>query len=238
MLEFAEGNGFAFGDTKNPAQWDGVQQHKFQSGQPKKGRRHHKAPKYREVPDIIRRTRTHEDRSVGAVAFRFAMYTGKRTSEVLKAEWPEFNDDYTVWTIPRERMKKNDEEEDHVVPVPSQAKEILLLRKSQSRGSRYVFPSYDTRKPLGKHGMSGLFKRMGIPFTVHGTVRATFKQWAREQTNYPNELSEISLAHKVGNNVEESYARNAQALERRRPLMQDWANFCDSGADWGFLAAP
>jgi integrase len=237
VLDFAVARGYRARGMINPAQWDEVQEHYFPS-QPKKGRRHHAAPKkYTEVPYIIQRTRTHEDRSVGAVAFRFATYTGKRTSEVLKAEWSEFDEDYTVWTIPPERMLKNDEGE-HEVPLPPQAKEILLLRKQQTRGSRYVFTSYDSKNHLGPHGMSGLFKRMGIPYTIHGTVRAMFKQWALERTTYPRELIEMSLAHKVGNVVEQAYARDAQAIERRRPLIQEWANFCDSGVDWGFLTAP
>jgi hypothetical protein len=50
--------------------------------------------------------------------------------------------------------------------------------------------------------------------------------WALEKTNYPRELIEMCLAHKVGNAVEQAYARDAQALERRRPLMQEWAAYC------------
>src|SRR5262249_27098907 len=176
VLDFAGAKRLRPHGLINAAQWDGLQEHLFPS-QPKKGRKHHAAPPYKEIPSIILRTRTHEDRSVGAVAFRFAMYTVKRTSEVLQARWIEIDLENGVWTISRERMKKNDEEEDHVVPLSGPAMDILFRRKQQSRGSPYIFTSTDARKHLGQHGMSGLFRRMGIPYTIHGTVRATFKQW-------------------------------------------------------------
>ena len=238
VLDYAAANDYRPRGMINPAQWDGLQEHKFPK-QPKKGRRHHAAPHYREVPSLVQETRKHEERSVGAVALRFAFYTGKRTTEVLKARWSEIDPDNKVWTIPPERMQKNDEGE-HQVPLPDQAMEILRLRENQRRGSLYIFTSYNSRKHLGPHGMAGLLRRMGYKGkrTVHGSVRATFKQWALERTNYPRELIEMSLAHKVGNAVEQAYSRDAQAIERRRPLMQEWANFCDSGVDYGFLAAP
>jgi integrase len=203
VLDYAGVMRFRPAGMVNPAAWDGVQRHLFPGGQPKKGRRHHAAPKYAEIPAIVREVRTHEDRSVGAVAFRFCIYTATRTSETLKAEWREIDWEHKVWTIPRERMGKNDEGE-HQVPLSDPAMEILLLRKQQSRGSPYIFTSYNSRKPLGPHGMAGLLRRMGITATVHGTVRACFKQWALEQANYPDELSEMCLAHKVGNAVREA----------------------------------
>jgi integrase len=225
VLDFAGVKKFRTRGTINPAQWDGLQEHHFPS-QPKKGRRHHAAPKYEEVPSILRETRTREARSVGAVAFRFAMYTVKRTSEVLKAQFREVDEVTRVWTIPEDRMGKNDEGE-HLVPLPDQAMEIYFLLKKQSRGSSYIFSSYNSRQHLKQHGMSGVLSRIGYKFTVHGATRAAFKQWALERANYHDELSEMSLAHKVGNKVRQAYARDAQAVERRRPLMQDWADFCD-----------
>jgi integrase len=225
VLDYAVAKEYLPRGMINPAQWDAVQEHHFPS-QPKKGRRHHSAPHYKETPALILETRKHEERSVGAMALRFAFYTVKRTSEVLGARWSEVDFENQLWTIPAERMKKNDEGE-HQVPLSEQAMALLLLRK-QERLSPYIFPSYDTRKHLDDHAMSGLLRRMGIPYTVHGSVRATFKQWALEQTTYPRELIEMSFAHKVGNAVEQAYARDAQAVERRRPLMQEWADYCDS----------
>lgn len=44
-------------------------------------------------------------------------------------------------------------------------------------------------------------------------------------TSYPRELAEIALAHSVSDATEEAYKRS-DVLDRRRPLMEDWAKFC------------
>ena len=58
---------------------------------------------------------------------------------------------------------------------------------------------------------------------MHG-LRSTFKDWAAETTGYPNEVSEMALAHKIRNQVEAAY-RRGDLLEKRRHMMQDWSDF-------------
>jgi integrase len=59
--------------------------------------------------------------------------------------------------------------------------------------------------------------------TVHG-FRSSFRDWAAEQTEYPNELVEMALAHTISNRAEAAY-RRGDMLERRQRLMSDWAKF-------------
>ena len=66
----------------------------------------------------------------------------------------------------------------------------------------------------------------GEDLTVHG-FRSTFKDWCSEQTAYPNEMSEMALAHTVSDKVEAAY-RRGDMRERRRRLMADWARYCAS----------
>ena len=54
--------------------------------------------------------------------------------------------------------------------------------------------------------------------------RSTFRDWVGDCTDYPSELAEIALAHSVGSKVEQAY-RRGDMLEKRRPLMQEWADF-------------
>lgn len=61
-------------------------------------------------------------------------------------------------------------------------------------------------------------------YTVHG-FRSSFRDWAAECTEYPNEVVEMALAHKIGNAAEAAY-RRGDMLERRGPLMKDWEVFC------------
>ena len=64
---------------------------------------------------------------------------------------------------------------------------------------------------------------ISVPAVPHG-FRSTFKVWAIEQTNYPSELSEICIMHKVGDAVYEAYQRS-DMFEKRRAIMRDWSEF-------------
>lgn len=74
-----------------------------------------------------------------------------------------------------------------------------------------------------------LLRRMGVEgVTVHG-FRSTFRDWAAEVANAPREVTEMSLAHKVGSDVERAYA-HSDLVERRRALMAQWSAFVTSEA--------
>ncbi len=60
--------------------------------------------------------------------------------------------------------------------------------------------------------------------TAHG-FRSTFRDWAAERTNYPNEVAEMALAHAVGDKVEAAY-RRGDLFDKRRKMMNAWAKFC------------
>jgi integrase len=60
--------------------------------------------------------------------------------------------------------------------------------------------------------------------TTHG-FRSTFRDWAAEQTNFANHVVEMCLAHAIGNAVEASY-RRGDLFEKRKKLMQQWADYC------------
>jgi integrase len=59
----------------------------------------------------------------------------------------------------------------------------------------------------------------------HG-FRSTFRDWAAEQTAYPDEIRKAASGHIVGNAVQQAYQRT-DLLDKRRRLMQDWAAFVD-----------
>jgi integrase len=62
----------------------------------------------------------------------------------------------------------------------------------------------------------------GVP---HG-FRSTFRDWAAEQTSYPDEIRRAASGHSVGDSVKEAYQRT-DLLEKRRRLMAEWAKFLD-----------
>ena len=72
--------------------------------------------------------------------------------------------------------------------------------------------------------------------TVHG-FRSSFRDWAAECTGYSHEVCEMALAHTIGNKAEAAY-RRGDLFEKRRRLMDDWANYCDEGQATQALVIP
>ncbi len=65
--------------------------------------------------------------------------------------------------------------------------------------------------------------RSGKPAVPHGLC-STSRDWAAEKTEWPCDMAEIALAHKVGSEVERAY-RRGDMIEKRRAMMADWAKF-------------
>jgi integrase len=116
---------------------------------------------------------------------------------------------------------------DHRVPLSRQALSLIRKLKAAAKpGAQYVFPGLGTKRSLS--GMTMLMtlrrmKRNGL--TVHG-FRSTFRDWCADCTDFPREVAEQALAHSLGDKTEAAY-RRSDALEKRRKLMQAWADFAD-----------
>ena len=72
--------------------------------------------------------------------------------------------------------------------------------------------------------MAQLLRRLDLDVTVHG-FRSTFKDWAADCTNYANIVSEMALAHTIGDKTEAAY-RRSDLFEKRRRLMLEWGRYC------------
>lgn len=181
--------------------------------------KHHAAIPYRDIPAFMRRLRKFESDQSVKWALEFLILTATRTNEVAGATWDEIDMERAVWTIPAERMKAKAE---HRVPL-SKAALALLKRAQQRREGPYLFPGRSVGKPLSNMAMLQVMKRMKTQATVHG-FRSSFRDWAEERTNYPNNVCESALAHTVRNKAEAAY-RRTDHLEQRMGLMETWAQF-------------
>ena len=200
----------------NPAAWRGHLD-KLLPKRTKASKGHHAAMDYRELPAFYKRLTEDRD-SLSSVALQITILTACRTSEVLLADWSEFDLDNRLWTIPGERMKAG---KPHRVPLTD---EVLKLLQG-IKGEGYVFPGARQGRPLSNMAMTMVLRRLGHPeLTVHG-FRSTFRDWCAEETHYPNIVAEQALAHTVGNAVEAAY-RRGDLLDKRRALMADWATYC------------
>lgn len=182
---------------------------------------HRKALPYDQVGGAIQAVKASEAGIATKLAFEFMVLTAARSGEVRGAKWCEFDLDKAIWTVPADRMKAK---KVHRVPLPPRCLAILEeARAIRQDECDLVFPGTIKSKPLSDMTLSKLVKELGIAAVPHG-FRSSFRDWAGEQTNHPREVVEFALAHVIKDKAEAAYARS-ELLEKRRTLMNDWANY-------------
>ena len=164
--------------------------------------------------------------SLSAKALEFLILTAVRSGSVRSAEWSEIDLDNALWIIPAEHTKARQE---HRVPLQPQATR-LLKSLPKLAGTNLIFPSRKG-KPLSDMAFSQLMRGMRergeltVEAVPHG-FRSTFRDWAAEQTAYPDEIRKAASGHTVGDSVKAAYQRT-DLLDKRRNLMNEWAVFLD-----------
>jgi integrase len=217
VLDWAKVRGYRQGE--NPARWKGHLDHLLPSKSKVQAIEHHLALPYAEIGAFMAELRRRQN--ISARALEFLILTAGRRGEVIGARWSEIDLPGKVWTIPASRMKASRE---HRVPLTSAA--VAVLKQMEAiRQSDFVFPGMGGGR-IGINAMHELLGAMGWrdAAKAHG-FRSTFRDWAAERTSFPRELAELSLAHSVGNEVEQAY-RRTDMFEKRRKLMDAWAEFC------------
>jgi hypothetical protein len=167
-----------------------------------------------------------KNKNISAKAIEFLILTAVRSGSVRQAEWSEIDYDKKLWVIPPEHTKARQE---HRVPLQPQAIQLLKSLPIMA-GSSVIFPS-PNGKSLSDMALSQLMRGMRergeltVEAVPHG-FRSTFRDWAAEQTAYPDEIRKAASGHTVGDSVKEAYQRT-DLLDKRRNLMNEWANFID-----------
>jgi len=219
VLNAARAKGHIMDTTPNPARWTGHLDHLL-TARPKLSRGHHTAMPYADISGFVVKLRDHD--AVAALALEFAILTAARSGEVLGARWSEVDLEARVWTIAAIRMKAG---RVHAVPLSDRAVEIIKTMMREARCNDYVFLGQRPGRPLAATALNQLLLRMSVDATVHG-MRSAFRDWAGNETHFPRELAEHALAHTIGDKAEQAYRRDA-ALERRRPMMEAWADYLE-----------
>ncbi|RYF40960.1 MAG: DUF4102 domain-containing protein, partial [Comamonadaceae bacterium] len=231
VLDFATARGYRTGD--NPARWRGHLDQLLAAPKKIKPVRHHPAVPYGRAGLFMAKLR--EVEGMSARALEFAVLTASRSIEVRGAVWSEFDLGARLWTVPAERMKGKKE---HRVALSTRAVELLealprtlrdAVESEEEQPPEFVFPG--RAGLLSDMSMTNCMRRLGFRDAAgrmcvpHG-CRSTFRDWAGEETTYPKDLAEMALAHTIESAVEAAY-RRGDMLEKRQPMMEDWARFCD-----------
>ena len=231
IFDYAKAMEYFEGD--NPAEWKGNLEPIL--GNLKQESRPHPSLPYEQVAELIHQLR--QKKGISPKALEFAILTACRSGEIFGARWQEIDFKNKVWIIPKERMKA---EKEHRVPLSNEALTLLESIKPYTQLQDFIFPAPRNGSMLSDMSLTTLIKRMheqklkenGLGYidpkqnrviTTHG-FRSTFRDWSADKTDYPREVCEHVLAHKLPDEVEAAYLRGAY-LEKRKSLMADWASF-------------
>ena len=215
VLDYAAALGIRNG--ANPARWRGHLQNILPKPSSIRQVQHHPALDWRDLPDFMQELA--QRRGVSARALSFAILTAARSGEVRGIRWNEIDLATEIWTVPASRMKASKE---HRVPLVAST---INLLGAVALPDQLVFgnPTHPDR-PLSDMALTAVLRKMGrSQITVHG-FRSTFRDWAGETTNFPREVIEAALAHRLKDKAEAAYARG-DLFDKRARLMADWSSY-------------
>jgi integrase len=221
ILDWATVSKFRVGE--NPARWRGHLDNLLADPNKVAKVAHHAALPWQEMGAFMADLRQRE--GVAARAVEFGILTAARSGEIRGAKWDEIDLAGAMWTVPAERMKAGRE---HRVPLSTAA---LALLKAMPDVGEHVFPGQRGDAPLSDMSLTAVLRRMGRDdITVHG-FRSTFRDWCAESVgnSFPREVCEHALAHSLPDKVEAAY-RRGDLIEKRKVLMQVWADYCSKPA--------
>lgn len=175
----------------------------------------------KEIPAFVEALEEYQGSLLTKYATQLLMLTGVRTVELREASWCEFDLDNALWEIPKERMKKR---RSHLVPLSSQAVEILNKLKVISGKYQLVFPGRnDVRKPMSDASINKVIKMLGYHGRLTGHGFRHMMSTILHEHGFESAWIEMQLAHVDKNSIRGTY-NHAQYIERRRDMLQWYAN--------------
>jgi integrase len=180
----------------------------------------------KELAPILRAIDTYPGGFAAQCALKLLPLVFVRPGELRHMEWAEIDLEAAEWNIPAAKMKMK---QPHLVPLSSQAIEILTELKPLTGHSKYVFPSTRTNtRCMSDNTINAAFRRMGFDgetITGHG-FRATARTILDEVLQFRVDFIEHQLAHAVKDPNGRAYNRTAHLIERRK-MMQTWSDYLD-----------
>lgn len=180
------------------------------------------------LPDLIEAMNRNDARLYRQtiLAMKLLMLTFVRTSELINAQWNEFDLEKSTWNIPAERMKMR---KPHFVPLSKQVIVILNELADTFGTSGYILPSIVChKKSISNNTILKGLSRLGFKkvMTGHG-FRALAMSAIKEKLGYRHEVVDRQLAHLPKSMVDQAYDRATFIPDRIR-MMQEWADYIDS----------
>jgi len=219
ILDAAKVRGLREGE--NPARWRGNLDNLLSRAEKKKARirEHFPAMRWQDVPALMAKLTICENVRDSAAA-RLLIFTGARLHMVRFASWEEFDLPAGIWSLSAERMKMRES-----FDIPLAPEVVALLQSLPRTESPYLFPGQGRARVIHQNAIRNLLHSLGhTDITRHG-FRSSFRDWAGDRTTYSRQVCELAIAHDDRDQTEGAYSRS-DFLEKRRPLMADWARYC------------
>lgn len=187
----------------------------------------------KKLGELIRAIRGYQGGAIVRAALQLAPMLFQRPNELRGAAWSELDLDKAFWTVPAARMKRRIEGKErgdpHLVPLPTQAVEVLRKLHPLTGHGTMVFPGERSHeRPISDNTLRAALLTLGYGptvQTVHG-FRATARTLLAEVLEVDPLVIEAQLAHAVKDANGRAYNRT-QYVKQRAEMMQKWADYLD-----------
>lgn len=174
-----------------------------------------------ELPELMRQISAYDGDFQTRLALQFMALTFVRTSELRFAEWTEI-DEKKEWRIPPEKMKMRTP---HIVPLSTQALEVIAKLPELNGHSQFLFPSRSSsKKPMSENTILYALYRMGYHSRMTGHGFRGLASTILNEHNFNRDWIERQLAHSERDGVRAAY-NHAEYLPERRKMMQWWGDY-------------
>ncbi len=178
----------------------------------------------KELPALLAKMDAYVGTAVTKLAMWLLAYTWVRTSELIEAEWPEFDIDNARWDIPAERMKMDTP---HIVPLSRQAVEMVKALKLITGSGKLGFPGdIDKKKPMSNNTILKALERMGYKGVMTGHGFRGLANTILHEQDFDEEYLEMQLAHMKRDKVAAAY-NHPKCLKQRTKMMQWWGDYIE-----------
>jgi integrase len=176
------------------------------------------------IGNLLRAMYSYSGSPVTQAALRLAPMLFVRPGELRKARWADIDLVAAEW-----RFTASKTGTPHIVPLSTQAKEVLQELQPITKRSEFVFPGVrSAKRPMSENTVNAALRYLGFDgntITGHG-FRAMARTVLDEVLGFRPDHIEHQLAHAVRDPLGRAYNRTAHLAERRK-MMQAWSDYLD-----------
>jgi len=182
--------------------------------------------------EMMKAIKHYKGSAIVRVALQLTPMVYQRPGNLRMMEWSELDLAGALWAIPSAKMKRSVKEKElgeaHVVPLPTQAVELLQNLQPITGHGRYVFPgerSHD--RPMSDNTIRSALYALGFGDEQKPhAFRATARTLLVDELGLDPQMIEANLAHGARDRLGRSYNRT-QYLKQRFEMIQLWADYLD-----------